>query len=74
MLTDIKIIYKTAFIWRDKNIETRLIGKELPLNRRIAAEFVDHWDAFLSGIDIIDDLSRKEMINFIAMNVYNLSE
>jgi len=76
MLTDIKIIYKTAFIWRDKNIETKLIGKELPLNRRIAADFVDQWDAFLSGIDTIDidDLSRKEMINFIAMNVYNLSE
>jgi CO/xanthine dehydrogenase FAD-binding subunit len=74
MLTDIKIIYKTALIWRDKNIETMLIGKELPLNRRIAADLVEHWDAFLSGIDSIDALSRKEMTNFIAMNVYNLSE
>jgi CO/xanthine dehydrogenase FAD-binding subunit len=74
MLVDIKIIYKTALIWRDKNIESRLIGKGLPLNRRIAADFVEHWDAFLSGIDSINALSRKEMINFIAMNVYNLSE
>jgi len=74
MLTDIKIIYKTAFIWRDKNLESMLIGKELPLNRKIAADFVDHWDAFLSGIDSIDALSKKEMTNYIAMNVYNLSE
>jgi CO/xanthine dehydrogenase FAD-binding subunit len=74
VLTDIKIIFKTALIWRDKNIETRLIGEELPLNRRIAADFVEHWDSFLAGIESIDALSRKEMINFIAMNVYNLSE
>jgi len=74
MLTDIKVIYKTALIWRDKNIESKLIGKELPLNRRIAADFVEHWDAFLAGADSIDALSRKEMTNFIAMNVYNLSE
>jgi len=74
MLTDIKVIYKSALIWRDKNIETRLIGKELPLNRRIAADFVEHWDTFLSGIESIEALSRKEMVNYIAMNVYNLSE
>ncbi|MDR2923645.1 MAG: FAD binding domain-containing protein [Treponema sp.] len=74
ILTDIKIIYKTALLWRDKNIESKLIGNELPLNRRIAADFVEHWDAFLSGIDSIDALSRKEMTNYIAMNVYNLSE
>jgi len=74
ILIDIKVIYKTALIWRDKNIESRLIGKGLPLNRRIAADFVEHWDAFLAGIDSIDALSRKEMTNFIAMNVYNLSE
>jgi len=74
ILVDIKIIYKTALILRDKNIESRLIGKGLPLNRRIAADFVEYWDAFLAGIDSIDALSRKEMTNFIAMNVYNLSE
>jgi len=74
ILTDIKIIYKTAFIWRDKNIESKLIGKELPLNRRIAADFVEHWDAFIAGIDSIDALSRNEMRNNVAMNVYNLSE
>jgi CO/xanthine dehydrogenase FAD-binding subunit len=74
ILIDIKVIYKTDLIWRDKNIESKLIGKGLPLNRRIAADFVEHWDAFLSGIDSINSLSRKEMTNFIAMNAYNLSE
>jgi len=74
ILIDIKVIYKTDLIWRDKNIETKLIGKGLPLNRRIASEFVEHWDGYLSGIDSINSLSRKEMTNFIAMNVFNLSE
>jgi CO/xanthine dehydrogenase FAD-binding subunit len=74
MLEDIKVIYKTSLIWRDKNIESRLIGKGLPLNRRIAVDFVEQWEAFLAGVESKNSLSRKEMINFIAMNVYNLSE
>jgi CO/xanthine dehydrogenase FAD-binding subunit len=74
ILTDIKVIYKTALIWRDKNIESKLIGKELPLNRRIASDFVEQWGAFIDGVDSIDKLSANEMRNFISMNVYNLSE
>jgi CO/xanthine dehydrogenase FAD-binding subunit len=74
MLSDIRVLYKTDIILRDKNSETILIGKQLPLNRRIAAEFTAQWESFLSGFHEVDELSKKEMVNFIESNVYNLSE
>lgn len=74
LLTDIRVVYKTDTILRDKNSETVLIGKQLPLSRRITAEFIGRWETFLLGIQDADEFSRKELINFIEQNVYNLSE
>ncbi|MDR0585380.1 MAG: FAD binding domain-containing protein [Treponema sp.] len=73
-LTDIRVVYKTAAILRDKNSEAILAGKQLPLSRRVAAEFVENWEIFLSGIQNLDELSQKELLNFIELNVYNLTE
>jgi CO/xanthine dehydrogenase FAD-binding subunit len=74
VLSDIRIVYKTDTIWRDKDSESILIGKNLPLNRKIAADFVGSWESFLSGIQNIDELSRRELINFIELYINNLSE
>ena len=74
ILTALRIVYKTGVILRDKNSETILTGKRLPLSRRIAAEFVETWEHFLSGIQDLDELSKKELLNCIEINVYNLSE
>lgn len=74
ILGDIKIIYKNDMIWRNRNSESILIGKILPLGRRVIIDFIAHWETFLSGIGSIDAISRNELINFIKMNVYNLSE
>ena len=73
VLSDIKIVYKTDFIWRDRDSESILIGKHLPLGRRIATDFIEHWEDYLSGAQM-DELSRQELINFIETNVLNLSE
>jgi CO/xanthine dehydrogenase FAD-binding subunit len=73
-LTDIRVVYKTDTLLRDKNSEAILIGKHLPLSRRVAAEFVESWEAFLSGIQNLEELSKKVLLNFIEINVYNLTE
>jgi len=73
-LSDIRFIYKADSILRDRNSESILVGKRLPISRRIAADFVDHWGTFLSGAENVDELSKKELINFIEKNVYNLTE
>jgi CO/xanthine dehydrogenase FAD-binding subunit len=74
VLNDIRIVYKTNTLWRDKNSESILIGKHLPLHHRVAADFIESWEAFLSGIEYVDELSRKELVNFIETNIAYLSE
>ena len=74
VLNDIKIVYKTDVILRDRNGEGILIGKHLPLGRRIVSDFIGHWEDFLKGVQNIDELSRQELINFITINVNSLSE
>ena len=73
-LNDIRIIYKTTALWRNKESESTLIGKHLPLNHRIAVDFIESWKHFLSGLNNVDELSRQELINFIEMNIHNLAE
>jgi CO/xanthine dehydrogenase FAD-binding subunit len=74
VLNDIRIVYKTDTLWRNKDSESILAGKHLPLNHRIAADFIKSWESFVSGLHNVDELSRKELINFIEMNINNLSE
>jgi len=74
ILSDIRVVYKSDLIWRDKDSESLLIGKHLPLSRRIAAEFVASWDAFISNVGNIGELSHTELTNFIEQNINNLSE
>ena len=72
MLADVRVICKTAAgIRRDKDGEILLIGKRLPLTRRMAAAFVARWER---GSDGMDGLSRKELVGFIEKNVGNLVE
>jgi CO/xanthine dehydrogenase FAD-binding subunit len=72
VLSDIRIVYKADSILRDRNCESFLIGQQLPLSRKIADEFVEHWGAFLAETQNIDELLRRELLNFIEINVYNL--
>jgi hypothetical protein len=74
ILNDIRIVCKTDALWRNKESESIIVGKYLPLNHRIAADFVESWKAFLSGTQKMDDLSRRELLNFIEVNILNLSE
>jgi CO/xanthine dehydrogenase FAD-binding subunit len=74
VLHDIKIVYKTDFIWRNKASESILIGKTLPFSRKIASDFIEHWKDYLRGVHNMSELSRQELVNFIDINIHNLSE
>ena len=74
ILSDIKIICKTNALLRNKDSEGILIGKMLPITRRIAADFVLSWEEYLNGIHSLDEQSRQELVNFIEMNIFNLTE
>ncbi|MDR1787063.1 MAG: FAD binding domain-containing protein [Treponema sp.] len=50
-LVDLRILYGCKSIIRDKNSESELTGKHLPLDRRDTFQFQARWKAFLSGLD-----------------------
>jgi CO/xanthine dehydrogenase FAD-binding subunit len=43
ILSDVRVVYSGAGILRDRNCETSLIGKKLPLARKDAAAFTSLW-------------------------------
>jgi hypothetical protein len=73
-LTDIRIVYAAENVLRDKNSETSLIGKELPLNRRDARNFTEQWRAFLSAQESPAPLTRAEILNFIESNILFIAD
>ncbi|MDR0316075.1 MAG: FAD binding domain-containing protein [Treponema sp.] len=74
ILTDLRVVYKTSTLLRHKESEALLIGKQLPLSRRNIADFTGQWGNFLSDIGNLDDLSKKELLNFIEFHIHNLAE
>ena len=74
MLSDIRVIYKEKIILRNKTAESILTGKNLPITRKTAGDFVQNWKEFLLNIKEIDDFSKHELVNSIEENVYNLTE
>jgi CO/xanthine dehydrogenase FAD-binding subunit len=73
-LTDIRIVFGAETILRDKNSETLLIGKQLPLNRKEANDFLEHWSSYLAALEIPGPLIRSELLNFIESHILFLVE
>jgi CO/xanthine dehydrogenase FAD-binding subunit len=74
ILTDIRVVYKTNTILRNKNSEDMLNGKILPLNRKITLEFIENWKIFLDNRDDVGKFSKNALLNNIEENVFILSE
>ncbi|GHV45228.1 FAD-binding protein [Spirochaetia bacterium] len=74
VLADIRIVFAGERILRDKNNESLLIGKQLPLNRRDALDFVEHWKAYLSALDSPTPIIRSEILNFIESLIFYLAD
>jgi CO/xanthine dehydrogenase FAD-binding subunit len=73
-LTNIRLVFAGEGMIRDKNAEALLVGKHLPLNRRDAADFVEQWRVYLSGLDKSAPLIHSEILNFIESLMSNLSD
>lgn len=87
VLTDIRVVYSGRIILREKNSETMLAGKRLPLDRRDAAAFTESWKTYLSllddpenpafpeeGADSRSDLMKAQILNFIETSIMRISE
>jgi CO/xanthine dehydrogenase FAD-binding subunit len=74
ILSDIRIVFAGKGMLRDKNTETLLIGKQLPINLRDAGDFMDHWRTFLSALEEPGPLIRAEIFNFVESLILNLAD
>jgi len=74
VLSDIRVVFKADAIIRDISSENSLIGKQLPLNQKIADEFLEKWKTYTAEIPEIDEQNRKRLLNFIDLAIHNLAE
>jgi CO/xanthine dehydrogenase FAD-binding subunit len=73
-LTDARVVFGGQTIIRDKNSESVIIGKQLPLSRKDAEEFVDRWRNCLSALETPPAVVRAELLNFIESALSSISE
>ncbi|MDR0643994.1 MAG: FAD binding domain-containing protein [Treponema sp.] len=74
ILTDLRVVFAGRTILRDKNLESLLIGRRLPLTKKDAVSFVSHWDTYLSNIDEMPSLLRSGILSFIKSGVSVLTD
>ena len=74
ILSEIRVVYKTGSIVRNKQCEDILNGKSLPLNRKTADDFIDSWKEFLQSRYDESEITKNTLINYIQENLYNLCE
>jgi CO/xanthine dehydrogenase FAD-binding subunit len=78
ILTDLRIVYSGNLILQDRNSETRLIGKQLPLDRKEAQSFLESWKHYLQAMqDVVANLKNglsKPQINLLSVQIINFIE
>jgi len=88
ILTDIRVVYSGKSILREKDSETMLAGKHLPLDRKDAQAFIEKWKNYLSvfkggnekfifgGDDRYSnpELIKAQILNFIETTVMSISD
>jgi len=87
ILTGIRVIYSGQTILRDKDSETMLKDKQLPLDKKDAANFIERWKDYLStlkGSEILNntgeyhssdsELAKARILNFIETTIHQISD
>ncbi|MCL2184490.1 MAG: FAD binding domain-containing protein [Treponema sp.] len=74
ILSDIRIVYKGNIILRNKDLESYLNGKYLPLHRKTADDFLANWKEYLSHRPEMSEFSINAVMNNIDENISYLSE
>ncbi|MDR0410496.1 MAG: FAD binding domain-containing protein [Treponema sp.] len=74
ILIDLRIVFAGRIILRDRNLESLLIGRSLPLTEKDAVSFINHWDVCLSGIREVSPLFRSGILSFIKSGISALTD
>jgi CO/xanthine dehydrogenase FAD-binding subunit len=74
ILTDLRMVFAGQIVLRDKNSETVLAGKQLPLDSRDAAHFAELWNTFLHAVEAPGFMLRAKLYNFVESCILSLSD
>ena len=74
MLSKIQAVFAGGALLRDKNTETYLEGKALPLNRRDAVYCRKCWENYLEGLEKPGPLLRTKIVNAVEAGIAGLAE
>jgi hypothetical protein len=74
ILTDLRVVFAGECVLRDRNSETLLTGKRLPLSHRQAQEFVTQWRQSLRESERPSPLIRSEILGYVESLVHNLAD
>jgi CO/xanthine dehydrogenase FAD-binding subunit len=74
ILSEIRLVFSGRQLIRNRDMDTSIAGKTLPLARRDAHVFTDKWRAILGGEACPNNLLRDQLINFIDDAVTKLVE
>ncbi|MDR2747239.1 MAG: FAD binding domain-containing protein, partial [Treponema sp.] len=72
ILTDIRMVFAEKNILRDKNSETFLAGKKLPLEKKDVLHYIELWESYLSAVELSGELLRLKLLNFIESSIIYL--
>ena len=75
ILSAIRFVYAGKTVLREKNSETMLTGKKLPLEAREKTNFMENWKTYLSAYDENEntELVKNQIINFIETALTGIS-
>ncbi|MDR0586354.1 MAG: FAD binding domain-containing protein [Treponema sp.] len=74
LLTDIRIVFAGSCLLRDKNSETFLEGRKLPLDRKDAVHYREMWRDYLSGMTKPGPLLKTKLLNCIESCLLGLAD
>jgi len=87
ILTNVRVVYSGQTILRDKDDETMLEGKHLPLDRKDARAFIDRWKNYLSRMEGVGkftyqvktgcsdpELVKVQIRNFIESTIMSMAD
>jgi CO/xanthine dehydrogenase FAD-binding subunit len=73
ILTDLRMVFAGQIVLRDKNSETVVAGKRLPLDRRDVAHYSELWDTFLQAVEAPGFMLRAKLHNFVESCISSFS-
>ncbi|MDR2176826.1 MAG: FAD binding domain-containing protein [Treponema sp.] len=74
ILIDLRVVFAGECVFRDRNSETFLTGKRLPLSYREAQEFSAQWRQSLQESERPGPLIRSEILGYVESLIYSLAD